>query len=217
MEKSMENTENIEQIFAELEQQQMLEETEHEKITETPVMPKKIKTIIPASVSTMMLVYMLVLLIFDGFFIYVVAHQQASLYFVLLIVVLNGLFIPALIKIYRMISNNNLDFFSGHIVTAEMRGLPFSQYTLVRVSDEKGNILNFKCGKNRKFVEGNPITFFFPKNVHLETTEDGFLCPFLTYQFSLVKTIIQDEQQIAETRAMTAEEYLSQIRNEQKS
>ena len=199
--------------LSEKEYQQIFEDISLDELPDTYRIPEKIKEKKqsaakknPQAINTMIGVYVLVLLIINVFFFWNVVHKTSTLPIVMLTILINLFFIPIIVNVVNMSKNQKIKSFSGHIIKAEINGLPFAQYTVVSVQDEKGKVLSFKCGNNRKFVEGNPITFFFPDNAIIDVRPEGNFCPFLSYQFSLLKK----EEQQNDTKEMTVEDYLNQ-------
>lgn len=170
------------------------EERERQKAEEQEeIIRQHTRTVMPPSLAKLFGFCILIIAIVVVSFIMALVKHAMNIITLGLLITIGGIMTVVAIGLFRSASNNRLKAFSGTIVNVDSRGIVrLNRYNLVTVESENGEVMNFRCADNKKFVVGNPVTFFIDKNSIAEETPDGPVSPFLSFQFSItdVKTVL---------------------------
>lgn len=171
----------------------------------------------PPAISKQMFVILAIMVCVNVFCVIAIVTQMVQWQTMLLALAVDILLFPVFKRIKNTVDNDELIIFSGTIISIEQYGIKhINYYNVVRVQDEEGTILNFKCQDHKHIIVGNPITFFINKNSNVEETEAGTLIPYITVQYSAYKGRMPEEfdEENAEAtaqRTKTIAEYINKI------
>lgn len=144
------------------------------------------KTVLPSSITKRLISLGIVVAMVDILFVLATIYRKSDLRFLLIFLFINIFYIGYVMFIRSTVKNDNLVSFAGIITSVDYRGVVgINDYVLVTVVNDKNKTLSFRCNNNKKFAVGNPITFFLNKNEQIDETEDGFVSPFISFQFSI--------------------------------